>query len=780
MAAVPTMANDAGKMSFARVAAASTPKGSKPAATVDKAHDSPPVKDAAPAAAAADASNDAASSPNAQQTTGSEQNDESKVVAGLKNLKLEAKSPPNLVVNGSQTSTAEKSSKVGNGQTPSDDTSQRADSNSELGTKPPSLDGKSITSGTTFALDEKESLRPDDSASVKAAAEDDDAFSVRGSYMAGSRMGSDVAARIQRIQIGDMPPRALPAHNALAGNKGQGVSTPPSGVSDKQAVAESKGSLGGGATTPDALAPNAFYSQHPDEKLLEAMQSPKDRIFLLRLEQQVIEFVQDSKEPYMDLPPSNSFCRMLTHRLADYYHMTHSYEAAAGAVRIFRTPFCRIPPSLSSIAASTSNSSSPAPVVLPRKIMRRGEDGELGPASATPSKPTSEAGSESKEKPAPPKEKLTREEREEAYNRARQRIFGSVEKSENSNQDGEDSNGASRASSVSGKDKPNGGKRKPKRRDDSENFESRSQFVAWPQHPGWGPSAPQYFPVNAAPFAGQFQQPYPNTPQPVYAPSQAYAPQMVPNNGFAPQYTGVPTYPTPPLPPAVPQAVPPPPQQGYRGPNPPMGGPYGSPVPSISQPAWPQQGFNQNAYPPRSSPVPPAGIPYAYGQLPANANPSDPKSQHPIPGSYNRQAFNPKTQSFVPGNGLPLQPPPPPHVSGPYGGSNSRHGSPQFHSPHVNYSGYQQPLPQPGFAPPPGPYGMTRQGSNNSMPPYHAVQQPPHVQPPPPHGSQHMPPGGPMHMPNKPTGPAPTGPGQSFSHLPNYGNPATLPQKPST
>lgn len=151
----------------------------------------------------------------------------------------------------------------------------------------------------------------------------------------------------------------------------------------------------------------------------------------------------------MDLPPSNSFCRMLTHRLADYYHMTHSYEAAAGAVRIFRTPFCRIPPSLSSIAASTPSSSSPAPVLLPRKIMRRGEDGEFGPGSAGASKATSEAGSDSnkvaKEKyvfqqsPLWPLLltvfcRLTREEREEAYNRARQRIFGSVEKTENANQ----------------------------------------------------------------------------------------------------------------------------------------------------------------------------------------------------------------------------------------------------------------------------------------------------------------------------------------------------------
>jgi hypothetical protein len=230
-----------------------------------------------------------------QQTTNSEQVADAKVTTELKDLKLETQPPPNLVVNGSLAGMAERSAKAGNSQTPSDDTSQRADSSSELGTKPPSLDGKSITSGTTFALDEKESLRPDESASVKAAAEDDDSFSIRGSYIAGSRMGSDLAARMHRIQIGDMPPRALPVHHLPAGNKSQGVGTPQSGISDKQTPADSKAALGGGTATPDGLAPNAFYSQNPDEKLLEAMQSPKDRIFLLRLEQQVIEFVQDSK-----------------------------------------------------------------------------------------------------------------------------------------------------------------------------------------------------------------------------------------------------------------------------------------------------------------------------------------------------------------------------------------------------------------------------------------------------------------------------------------------------
>lgn len=154
----------------------------------------------------------------------------------------------------------------------------------------------------------------------------------------------------------------------------------------------------------------------------------------------------------MDLPPCNSFCRMLTHKLADYYHMTHSFEAVAGAVRIYRTPFCRVPPSLASIAAANETSSStPPPALLPRKIMRRGEDSELAASSGGPSKPTSEDGSDSKDKNAPTKEKsvviespscdasqtnkttrLSREEREQKYNQARERIFGSAAPTETS------------------------------------------------------------------------------------------------------------------------------------------------------------------------------------------------------------------------------------------------------------------------------------------------------------------------------------------------------------
>ncbi|KAF5601723.1 R3H domain-containing protein [Fusarium pseudoanthophilum] len=644
----------------------------------------------------------------------------------LKDLGLRDKAP-NLVVNGSGPLAPERPAVVVGRDSGSDD-SQRADSSSELGTKPPSLDGKSITSGTTFALDEKESLRPDDSASVKAAAEDDDAFSVRGSLVAGSRMGSEVAARARMLHLGDIPERRLP--QPVPGTAAQGVLTPQSSSSEQP-----PGAPMGTPGSSDALG--VIYRQAPDDKLLEAMASPKDRLFLLRLEKQVIDFVQDSK-----------------------------------------TPFCRVPTSLALINPSPTvpNSSTPPPVVLPKKIMRRGQDSEGGP-SASPSKPTSETGSDAKDKPAA-NQKLTREEREEQYKLARERIFGSSEDSVTEEGD----NGVSRASSVSAKDKSNIGKRGKtgkQRRDDSDSFDSRHQYT-----PYWGPqqqtwiSQPQYMPPPNTQYGAQAPPGpvYPGQVAPVYThqgPGYPAMPAMPPNQAY-PQYSA---------PPYAPQAA----QQRYPSGGSPMTN-YGAPAPPVGsqQPAWQPGLAPPTQYQARGgTPTGPQGhmgIPYAYGQLPANINPHDPKSQHPIPGSYNRNhAFNPKTQSFVPGGGggmAPVQPPQPPFTA-----PGSHHGSPQVGSPHLAYpGGYQQPMSQPYG----GGYGMVRQGSSNSMPAYssprvahiqHAPPPPPVMPQNPPHmAPQPLPPH--YSIPNRPN--IAQVPSQPFSHLPTYGNPATLPQKPAT
>jgi len=80
--------------------------------------------------------------------------------------------------------------------------------------------------------------------------------------------------------------------------------------------------------------------------------------------------------------------------------MTHQVDAVAGSVRIFRTPFCRLPPSLTSISNPPTSGNTPPPTAM--KIMRRGGEGDTGPNA---SKATSENGSDGKDKSLSAKEK---------------------------------------------------------------------------------------------------------------------------------------------------------------------------------------------------------------------------------------------------------------------------------------------------------------------------------------------------------------------------------------
>ena len=224
-------------------------------------------------------------------SSASEVPDGNKLADGMKELAvsstaISAASTPSLVVNGSTSSPspAKSQGKADHSTPVSDDHSQRADSNSEMETKPPSLDGKSITSGTTFALDEKESLRPDDSASVKGGAEEEEGFSVKGPQ------APRMSERVHRLRIGDMPERRIV--QILPESVDQGVMTPQSGASSQQPPPDAPQSIPQSAA---ALEYPSVYGKNPDDKLLEAMQSPKDRLFLLRLEQDVVNFVQSSK-----------------------------------------------------------------------------------------------------------------------------------------------------------------------------------------------------------------------------------------------------------------------------------------------------------------------------------------------------------------------------------------------------------------------------------------------------------------------------------------------------
>lgn len=70
---------------------------------------------------------------------------------------------------------------------------------------------------------------------------------------------------------------------------------------------------------------------------------------------------------------------------------------------------------------------------------------------------------------------------------------------------------------------------------------------------------------------------------------------------------------------------------------------------------YPQQRDQQQFFPsPVQGPNPMAGVasvPYQYGQLPLQPSMQGARAQHPLPGSYKSQTFNPQTRAFVPNGG---------------------------------------------------------------------------------------------------------------------------------
>jgi len=157
-------------------------------------------------------------------------------------------------------------------------------------------DTKSVTSRTTLALDEKDSLRPDDSASMQAVP-DQDTLSPRGSVIAESRIASDLDDGAFHDQLKEIDhnapaesscgiPAISGAEHGLAQNAGGLLFTDP--MSHTLNVE-------GPVDAISCRRPPPGWHNPPDEKLLEALESPKDRLFVLKIEQDIIDFVRDSR-----------------------------------------------------------------------------------------------------------------------------------------------------------------------------------------------------------------------------------------------------------------------------------------------------------------------------------------------------------------------------------------------------------------------------------------------------------------------------------------------------
>ncbi|KAK3706734.1 hypothetical protein LTR37_012578 [Vermiconidia calcicola] len=667
--------------------------------------------------------------------------------------------------------------------------------------KPPSLDGKSVTSGTTYALDEKESLRPDDSASVKAT-EDEEALTPLESGQLDSRTGSDVGVRAFRDQLREIssmePARAAGAPQTFAHSAGQvqGVLyMPPQGL--------------GVGTVPGAgrVATPADRGMDlpPDSKLLEALDSPKDRIMVLKLEQDIVDFVKDARESSLKLPQTNAFYRMLAHKLADYYMLGHIFDESTMALRIFKTANCRLPPPLTGIATPSTAASTPPPYAQQMKILRRGGDKgrpTIANGSRTPSKTTSENGDSGNDEDKRPKLPPSREEREAKYEAARKRIMGSAKPSDSPEEPLQKDE--SRSSSAAGR-RTN---RKKQRADSDDDFEARSAYSAYyPQaFTAAGPTPTSFgYPSIVESRSGQLSPaPYGNQdPAANYSTygatgnnawsAQSYQPGDATPNWMQNPQAGYDlcgdfqrTMNINPMP--MPNPSP------YMQPN--FSAPYQHQLGGPQQP-WTQQppyaggypiqqgGPNYvHGYPNPAHPAPnqlqePAS--YQFGQLPSQAYPGRAPSrlEHPLPGSYKSKHFNPQSQTFIPGHASPTSPQQPtlqalPVNSTTYGNGYGMPGfvqakSPLPHHSHAAVSSQQatpnmslprapsqpmtHPLPQPVFPCQPSP--------NVPLPPKPEATPPKHFGNSTPHASSSS-----------------SNANQGQSSIAKWGTPASLPAKP--
>ena len=146
------------------------------------------------------------------------------------------------------------------------------------------FDTKSIASVTTFQMDEKESLRPDDSASVQAADEDESAVNSR----VGSELGPGSSKDISQDVSVKRGPVILPGNAPRFGDVG---------LSQAANFAQNPALRQMSFTSGERLPPPEIASVQviPDEKLLEAMNTPKDRLLLLQMEERILIFLQQAR-----------------------------------------------------------------------------------------------------------------------------------------------------------------------------------------------------------------------------------------------------------------------------------------------------------------------------------------------------------------------------------------------------------------------------------------------------------------------------------------------------
>ncbi|CDO73335.1 hypothetical protein BN946_scf185008.g98 [Trametes cinnabarina] len=464
--------------------------------------------------------------------------------------------------------------------------------------------------------------------------------------------------------------------------------------------------------TPASLAssggPNVVVSAldpEPDEQILEALRSSKDRIYVLKLGEQMEALIKD-RRVRIDLTPATSYQRLLVHRCSAYYKLAPETDPITKNIIVYCRADSRIPSRRICELVPAEESAQPTIQIMrrPRGGRQHSQPGSTaGEDADTSDVDASEAGSigsRGNASSAASKRFKTIEEREAAYNEARSRIFMDFEEKEK-DKEKDMSASSSTFSLVSGSASTSGGRgssigdlddsassapaesewsgpvtrdKRDSRRGGGSTTSSRSLRSSGPSYTNGSGSSRNsratspsftypslYEPAGVPPF-GQTQY-NSHLPPPVgYVPHYGYPPYTAPpgqpymGQYFYPPY-GYAAPPSQHSEPATPGGIEPiyslpnaPQQPAYNGPyawsnSPPSGQPSIPPHPIQHQHSQPVRTSAQVEMHPPAHPMPSMQSPPQYPQYP----PPQPMYPYGIPGYYPPQSFQP---------GAPMGPPP--------------------------------------------------------------------------------------------------------------------------
>ncbi|KAF7770383.1 hypothetical protein Agabi119p4_6357 [Agaricus bisporus var. burnettii] len=235
----------------------------------------------------------------------------------------------------------------------------------------------------------------------------------------------------------DSHPASLTSAGSRPGN-GSSIST----TEDTNALLSSLPALDGtrssGSEADNATASDSGHPRDVDPQIVEALRG-KDRIYVLKLGEMLESLINEERRPRVELAPVTSYQRLLVHRCSAYYKLSPETDPMSKTIYVFSTSESRMPPLKISELVPAETTTAPA-----FKIMRRSSIGRRSkPSQQAASVTTDEAdlsdldpsetgslGGRSNTTGGSTKKRMTIEQREAAYNEARNRIFMDFEEKE--------------------------------------------------------------------------------------------------------------------------------------------------------------------------------------------------------------------------------------------------------------------------------------------------------------------------------------------------------------